>query len=89
MSVTIDAATKRMNISQVTWSMYNSHHFTHLSMTFDCVSIMFQLSLEWPVTFRDVVQWQQHKKKTGVFFHEENICKCTTLKKGYISFTNK
>ena len=25
--------------------------------------------------FRDVVEWKQHRKKSGVFFHEENICK--------------
>ena len=34
-----------------------------------------QVSFEWPAIFNDVVEWVQHPKKTGVFFHEENICK--------------
>ena len=24
--------------------------------------------------FKDVVEWVQHPNRTGVFFHEENIC---------------
>ncbi len=34
-----------------------------------------QVSFEWPLVFKDVVEWVQHPEKTGVFFHEENICK--------------
>ncbi len=33
-----------------------------------------QVSFEWPLFFKDVVEWEQHPEKTGVFFHEENIC---------------
>jgi len=39
-----------------------------------------QLSLEWPIMFRDVVEWKQHRKKSGVFFHEENIFALWTMK---------
>merc|ERR1712126_160738 len=39
-----------------------------------------QISYEWPVTFLDVVEWVQHPKKTGVFFHEENIFSLWTMK---------
>jgi len=39
-----------------------------------------QLSYEWPVTFMDVVEWVQHEKKTGVFFHEENVFSLWTMK---------
>ena len=34
-----------------------------------------QLSFEWPIMYKDVVEWKQHPNKSGVFFHEENICK--------------
>ena len=39
-----------------------------------------QISYEWPVTFLDVVEWVQHPKKSGVFFHEENIFSLWTMK---------
>merc|ERR1719308_319537 len=39
-----------------------------------------QISYEWPVTFLDVVEWTQHPKKSGVFFHEENIFSLWTMK---------
>ena len=39
-----------------------------------------QISYEWPVTFLDVAEWVQHPKKTGVFFHEENIFSLWTMK---------
>merc|ERR1739838_1269383 len=41
---------------------------------------MSQISYEWPVTFLDVVEWVQHPKKSGVFFHEENIFSLWTMK---------
>lgn len=41
---------------------------------------MSQVSYEWPVVYRDVVEWVQHKKKSGVFFHEENIFALWTIK---------
>ena len=34
-----------------------------------------QISFEWPLVFKDVTEWKQSPKKSGVFFHEENICK--------------
>ena len=40
MSVTIDAATKRMNISQVTWSIYNLHTITKLLI---CIHLIMTL----------------------------------------------
>lgn len=39
-----------------------------------------QISYEWPATFLDVVEWVQHPKKTGVFFHEENVFSLWTMK---------
>ena len=33
-----------------------------------------QISFEWPLVYKDVVEWQQSSKKSGVFFHEQNIC---------------
>ena len=39
-----------------------------------------QISYEWPVTFMDVVEWVQHPKKSGVFFHEENVFSLWTMK---------
>lgn len=39
-----------------------------------------QLSIEWPVIHRDVVEWVQHPRKEGVFFHEENIFSLWTMK---------
>ena len=37
-------------------------------------SLVFQVSFEWPLVYKDVVEWEQHNNKSGVFFHEENIC---------------
>jgi len=39
-----------------------------------------QLSYEWPVVFLDTVEWVQHQRKSGVFFHEENIYSLWTMK---------
>jgi len=39
-----------------------------------------QISYEWPATFLDVVEWQQHEKKSGVFFHEEGVFSLWTMK---------
>ncbi|XP_023344759.1 uncharacterized protein LOC111713991 [Eurytemora carolleeae] len=39
-----------------------------------------QISYEWPALFVDTVEWVQHRNKTGVFFHEENIFSLWTLK---------
>jgi len=54
-------------------------------MTFDPVNgegkvNISQLSYEWPVLFKDNVEWVQHENKSGVFFHEENIFSLWTLK---------
>ena len=38
-----------------------------------------QISFEWPLVYKDVVEWQQSPKKSGVFFHEQNICKPLNL----------
>jgi len=39
-----------------------------------------QISYEWPATFLDVVEWKQHEKKSGVFFHEEGVFSLWTMK---------
>jgi hypothetical protein len=39
-----------------------------------------QISYEWPAVFLDTVEWTQHKNKTSVFFHEENIFSLWTMK---------
>merc|ERR1719509_381498 len=39
-----------------------------------------QISYEWPATFLDVVEWQQHQNKSGVFFHEEGVFSLWTMK---------
>jgi len=39
-----------------------------------------QLSYEWPALFMDTLEWVQHKNKSGVFFHEENIFSLWTMK---------
>jgi hypothetical protein len=38
------------------------------------------MSYEWPALFLDTVEWIQHRNKTGVFFHEENIFSLWTMK---------
>ena len=35
----------------------------------------FQISFEWPLIYKDDVEYALNPKKSGVFFHEENICK--------------
>ena len=39
-----------------------------------------QISYEWPATFLDVVEWEQHENKTGMFLHEEGVFSLWTMK---------
>lgn len=39
-----------------------------------------QISFEWPLIYKDDVEWALNPKKSGVFFHEENIFALWTLK---------
>merc|ERR1711973_212595 len=39
-----------------------------------------QVSFEWPLVHKDVVEWEVNPRKSGVFFHEENIFALWTFK---------
>ena len=78
------AGGKSMNISQVDPSVKMkvkcSQLFFQLRANFWQKTNLTQISYEWPATFLDVVEWKQHEKKSGVFFHEEGVFSLWTMK---------
>ena len=52
-------------------------NFGYRSIILPIKIILFQISFEWPLVYQDVTEWQQSPNKSGVFFHEQNICKYT------------